>query len=413
MGDQRQNTAATPEDMAIERAEQQLMEPTAQSMQFLQSSVGDVPPAIEPSMASLPGSIHRIGLGSSNSASNGGATAAYSGSSGLLGAVAAVDLASAGSAMGVAAQVASAAPTAFGKAAVGPSVALSQLPVSNVSTIDQSVNDMPAMRATAHQPYVPTSDEFQHLQNLLDSSAGSDISTDALMSLLGAPGQEPDAAGLQAAIDTVTEQLALLNGTFESVFNGLDVDVTATKTALSDLSSTELGVTILSDATSVSTSLSDLLGTSNLSSNPQLGSLLNLGSTVDDVVSLVGSLPDLDPPPGSNLTLDPVLDPIIEPITGIVGGVLDPVTDPVIEPIVEPITDIVGGVLDPVTEPVVQGVEGVLPGLGVLSGTVSTEPQPDGDSSLLGSVSSGISSSASGSESASTGTPSVDFDPTK
>ena len=65
MGDQHQHTATTPEDRAIERAEQQLTDPAAQNMQFLQSSVGEVPQAAEPSMASLPNSIQRIGLGCS------------------------------------------------------------------------------------------------------------------------------------------------------------------------------------------------------------------------------------------------------------------------------------------------------------------------------------------------------------
>jgi hypothetical protein len=397
MGDQHQNTASTPEELAIERAEQRLSDPSAQNMQFLQSSVGEIPSGVGQPLSPLPDGIQRMGSGAPSS-SNPGSTAYHSGA-GLFGAVAAADLASAGSAMGVAAQVASAAPSAFGKDGVSPAVELTQTSFVKTTAVETVSNDVPAARATVNQPYVPTAQEFQHLQNLIESNAGSDISNEALMSLLGAPGQEPDAASLQAAIDAVTDQLALLNDTFSAVFDGLDVDVAANRATLSDLSSTDLGVTILSDASSVSASLNDLLGTSNLSANPQLGSLLNLGSTVDDVVSLVGSLPDLDPtPPGSNLTIEPIVEPIVEPITDIVGGVLDPITEPIVEPIVEPVID---------------GVDGILPGLGVLSGTVSTEPEPDGDSGLLGSITTGISSNASGSEANTTGLHGGDLDPTK
>jgi len=195
--------------------------------------------------------------------------------------------------------------------------------------------------------------------------------------------------------------------------------------AQTGLPSGDLGLNIFEDAGEVSTVLTDLLGTINVGANPQLDSLLNLDSTFDEIVSLVGSLPDLDlspitePVTGIVDTItditDPVVDPIIDTITDITDPVVDPIvdvitdiTDPVVDPIVDVITDITDPVVDPIVEPILDPVtditdplvepildpilDPIAGGGGLLSGLSSSSSESD--SGLLDSLSSGISSSA-------------------
>jgi len=307
--------------------------------------------------------------------------------------------------------------------------------------LSRALNNSPLLKPVANSDgsMVPVSAEFTQLMAMLEGNGAGVNPDDALISLLGGVNQNPSAENLQAAIDAVLDQIGLLNSTFDSVFDGLGGDVQDQAAILSGLPSTDLGLTILDNAGEVSSTLSDLLGTLNVGSNPQLGSLLNLDSTFDDIASLVGSLPDLDLTPVTDPVIDivdgitdtivdpiidpvidivdgitdpvidivdgitdpitdPIIDPIIDPVIDIVDGITDPIIDPIIDPITEPVIDIVDGITDPITDPIIDPVidvvDGVLPDLGLLSGLSSTSSGSDSDSGLLDLLSSGISSSA-------------------
>ncbi len=464
MGNDSQNTKFSAEDWAIELAEQGFSNPAADNMQFLQStlnstgseSVGAASSGyFSTSAKSLPNTSHPFG----NSFS--GLAPAYSGA-GLLGAVAVTDMAGLGSAMAMAAQVATAAPVTFGKNAVGDSALLSSVGDKANMLIDplDLQDSLPltqaAMDSNSNSPvsnWMDTNAVFFGFNSLSDAPD----STDALMSLIAALGQNPSPENLQAAIDAVSDQIALLNSTFDPVFEGLDGEIQSQIAAQEGLSSTDLGVSIFDDAGSVSSTLSDLIGSIDVANNPQLSSLLNMDSTFDNISTLVGSLPDLDLSPVINPITDivggitdpitdivggitdpitdivggvtdpitdivgGVTDPITDivggitdpitdivggitdPITDIVGGITDPITDivggvtdpitDIVGGVTDPITDIVGGITDPITEPVIDIVDGLLPDLGLLSGLSTGGESADGND-LLGLSNSGISSTA-------------------
>lgn len=395
MGDDIQNTKATAEDLAIEREEQQLADPSAANMQFLQStlvnnefdglgaSTGFFNASAKPSISS-PG---HSGSGFS------GLSPAYSGA-GLLGAVAAADMGGASSAMGIASHVASAAPVTFGKETVGESATLAAL--GDKALAQQTADSNSALLkplANADGSMVPLSPEFSQLLAMLEGS-DSVNPDDALLGLVGGLGQIPGSENLQVAIDVVLEKINLLNSTFEPVFDGLAGEVQSQVGVQNALSSTDLGFSILDSADDVSTTLSDLLGSVDVVSNPQIDSLLSLGSTLDDVVSLVGSLPELDLSPITDPVLDvvdgvvdPILDPVLDPITDVTDPVIDPIVDvitDITDPVTDPVTDVIEPVIDPILDPIIDG--------GLLSGLSSTSS--DSDTGLLDPLSSGISSSA-------------------
>lgn len=392
MGDDIQNTKATAEDLAIEREEQLLADPSAVNMQFLQSTLvnrefDDLGGSTGFFNASAKQSIYSPSHSGSGFS---GLSPAYSGA-GLLGAVAAADMGGASSAMGIAAQVASAAPVTFGKEAVGESATLAALGDKALTqqTVDGNSTLLKPL-TNADGSMVPLSAEFSQLLAMLGGNDSVNLE-DALMGVLG---QNPNAENLQLAIDAVLEQINLLNSTFEPVFDGLTGEVQSQLGVQNSLSSTDLGFSILDSADDVSTTLSDLLGSVDVVSNPQIDSLLSLGSTLDDVVSLVGALPELDLRPIAEPVLDvvddvvdpildPVLDPILDPITDVTDPVIDPIVD-IITDITDPVTDPVTGVIDPILDPITDG--GLLSGL---SGTSSTS-----DTGLLDPLSSGISSNA-------------------
>ena len=424
MGDDIQNMKSTAEDRAVERAEQQLADPSALNMQFLQSTLNTSEFDGLSANSGFPGSAAKSQLHQSNPSGGGfsGLSPAYSGA-GLLGAVAAADLSGASSAMGMAAQVASAAPVTFGKTTVGESASLAGLGNKALSQpADLSkISDFPLLKpvANADGSMVPMSAEFAQLMAMLEGSGGINPD-DALNSLISGLGQNPSPESLQTAIDAVLDQINLLNTTFEPVFDNLSGDVQNQFATQNSLPTGDLGLSIFEDAGEVSTVLTDLLGTIDVGANPQLDSLLNLDSTIDDIVSLVGSLPDLD--------LSPVTDPITEIVGGItdgIGGITDPVTgivDDVVGGVTDPVTGIVDGVVGGVTDPVTGIVDDVAGGVtdgvidvtnpvvdvitdvtdplldpvlgdgGLLSGLSSSSSESD--SGLLDSLSSGISSSA-------------------
>ena len=388
MGDDIHNIKNTAEDLAVERAEQQLADPSALNMQFLQSTLNTFEFEGLSANSGFPGVAAKCQLHSSNQpgGSFSGLSPAYSGA-GLLGAVAAADISGASSAMGMAAQVASAAPVTFGKTAVGDSASLVGLGNKALSqpTNLSKISDFPLLKpvANADGSMVPVSAEFAQLMAMLEGGGGINPD-DALNSLIGGLGQSPSPESLQTAIDAVLDQINLLNTTFEPVFDNLSGDVQNQFAAQTGLPSGDLGLSIFEDAGEVSTVLTDLLGTINVGANPQLDSLLNLDSTFDDIASLVGSLPDLDlspitePVTGIVDTItditDPVVDPIIDTITDITDPVVDPIvdvitdiTDPVVDPIVDVITDITDPVVDPIvdvitdiTDPVVDPIVDVI-----------------------------------------------------
>ena len=429
MGDDIQNIKNTAEDLAVERAEQQLADPSALNMQFLQSTLNTSEFEGLSAHSGFPGAAAKSQLHQSNQSSGGfsGLSPAYSGA-GLLGAVAAADLSGASSAMGMAAQVASAAPVTFGKTAVGESASLAALgnrALSQPADLSK-ISDFPLLKpvANADGSMVPMSAEFAQLMAMLEGSGGINPD-DALNSLISGLGGNPSPESLQTAIDAVLDQINLLNTTFEPVFDNLSGDVQNQFATQNGLPTGDLGLNIFEDAGEVSTVLTDLLGTINVGANPQLDSLLNLDSTFDDIASLVGSLPDLDLSPVTDPIADivggitdgiggitdpvtdivddvvggitnPVVDPIVDVITDVTNPVVDPivdvitdVTNPVVNPIVDPILDPVTDVTDPLLEPILDPIVG---GGGLLSGLTSSPSESD--SGLLDSLSSGISSSA-------------------
>jgi hypothetical protein len=452
MGDDIQNMKSTAEDRAVERAEQQLADPSALNMQFLQSTLNTSEFDGLSANSGFPGSAAKSQLHQSNPSGGGfsGLSPAYSGA-GLLGAVAAADLSGASSAMGMAAQVASAAPVTFGKTTVGESASLAGLGNKALSqpTDLSKVSDFTLLKPVANPDgsLVPVSAEFAQLMAMLEGGGGINPD-DALNSLIGSLGQNPSPESLQTAIDAVLDQINLLNTTFEPVFDNLSGDVQNQFAAQNGLPSSDLGLSIFEDAGEVSTVLTDLLGTINVGANPQLDSLLNLDSTFDDIASLVGSLPDLDLSPVTDPVTDivggitdpvtdivddvvggitdpvvdpivdvitdvtdPVVDPIVDVITDVTDPVVDPivdvitdVTDPVVDPIVDVITDVTDPIVDPIVDPILDPVtditdpllepilDPITGGGGLLSGLSSSSGESD--SGLLDSLSSGISSSA-------------------
>ena len=344
MGDDIENIKTTAEDLAIERAEQHFADPSALNMQFLQSTLNSsefdgLSAGTGFSTASVKGLLPSS---SSSSSSFAGLSPAFSGA-GLLSAVAAADMGGFSSAMGMTAQVASAAPVTFGKSNIGESAVLAGL--GNKALADSAVlpNIYSSLKPVANidGPEVPVSAEFTQLMAMLEGGGAGVNPEDALMSLIAGIGSKPSAENLQAAIDAVVEQIGLLNNTFDPIFDGLSGEVQNQVASQNDMAGTDLGLSILDDAGVVSTTLSDLLGSLDVGSNPQLGSLLNLDSTFDGIASLVGSLPEVD------------LTPITTPVTDIVGGVVDGITDitnPITDPIIDPITDVITDITDPITD---------------------------------------------------------------
>ena len=171
MGDEIQNTKTTAEDLAIERAEQQLADPSAANMQFLQSTlVNNEFDGVGASTGFFNASAKQsISSPSHSGGGFSGLSPAYSGA-GLLGAVAAADMGGASSAMGIAAQVASAAPVTFGKEAVGESATLAAL---GDKALVQPVDGNSALLkplANADGSMVPLSPEFSQLLAMLEGN---------------------------------------------------------------------------------------------------------------------------------------------------------------------------------------------------------------------------------------------------
>ena len=448
MGDDIQNIKTTAEDLAVERAEQQLADPSALNMQFLQSTLNSTEfDGLSAGSSFFTASAKGTIPNSSQAGSGfGGLSPAFSGA-GLLGAVAAADMSSASSALGMAAQVASAAPVTFGKRDVGESATLAGLgnkALAEPNDLSNFINKSTLLKpvANADGSLVPVSAEFTQLMAMLEGNGNGVNADDALMSLIDGLGQNPSAENLQAAIDAVLDQISLLSGTFDSVFDGLDGEVQSMLGSQNGLPSTDLGLSIRDDAGEVSMTISDLLGSVDVVSNPQIDSLLNLDSTFDEIVSLIDSLPELDLAPITEPILDPItdvvddvvddvvepiLDPVVDPITDVVDDVVEPILDPVVDPITDVVDDVVEPILDPVVDPITDVVDDVVDDVvepildpvidpildpitdisdplldpildpitdgGLLSG-LSSSSNSDSDIGLLDSLSSGISSSA-------------------
>ncbi|MFN7506124.1 MAG: hypothetical protein ACK5Q1_11260, partial [Limnobacter sp.] len=263
MGDDIQNTRKTAEDLAVERAEQQLADPSAVNMQFLQSTLNTSEFDGMGANTGFAGSSAKSQFSSSSQqgGSFSGLSPAYSGA-GLLGAVSAVDIGGASSAMGIAAQAASAAPVTFGKAAVGESASLAGLgnkALTQPAELSKTL-ELPLLKpvANADGSMVPISPEFAQLMAMLEGSGGMNPN-DALNSLIGGLSQSPSPESLQTAIDAVLDQISLLNTTFEPVFDNLGSDVQNQVSAQTEMPSADLGLSIFEDAGEVSSTLTDLL----------------------------------------------------------------------------------------------------------------------------------------------------------
>ncbi|HEX4843329.1 MAG TPA: hypothetical protein VFV57_06635 [Limnobacter sp.] len=361
---------SSAEDLEIEQAEHRLSDPGSANMQFLQSTLTG-------------GGIEASGFGagatpwtppSKSNSANAPQSAGFSGLApafsgvGLVGALAGTDLSGQATALGISSAVASAAPAAMGKTTVGEGAALAALGpkalVPNLMT-ERFSDSLPLMRAN-NDAQVPLSPEYAQLMAVLGAPVDGPQG-DSLQNLLMGVGAGTSAQNLEDAINAVMDQISLINSVFEPVMDGLSGDVQSQVSLMNNMPSTDLGLNILSDASNISGNLTDLLGSLDVGNNPQIGSLLNLGAGLEEVLSVVDSLPILD------VITNPITDPIIEPITDIVGGITDPITDPIIDPVI----DVVGGV----------------PGLGLLSG-LSTSGSSEGDVGLLDGLSSGIASTA-------------------
>ncbi|HEX4917492.1 MAG TPA: hypothetical protein VFV43_06320 [Limnobacter sp.] len=388
---------SSAEDLEIEQAEHRLSDPGSANMQFLQSTLINTDAADASGVGVSPWAAPSkpILVGNPPSSGFSGLAPAYSGV-GLVGVLAGGDLSGMNSALGISSAVASAAPATMGKTTVGDGAALAALGSKALSPsliTERFADSLPLMRSLA-DAQVPLSPEYAQLMAMLGSPL-DESQLEPLQNLLVGAGTGASAENLQDAIDAVMDQISLLNSTFEPLMDGFAGDVQSQTALMSSLPSTDLGLNILSDADSVSTALTDLLGSVDAGSSQQISGLLNLGSALDEVLAVVDSLPTLD---GITDPVTGIVDGITDPVTGIVDGITDPVTG-IVDGITDPVTGIVDGITDPVTgivdgitDPVTGIVDG-LPGLGLLSG-FSTSGASEGNAGLLDGLSSGISSAA-------------------
>ena len=346
------------------------------------------------------------------------------------------------SALAMASQAAAAAPASFGKYEVGQAAVLAGLgdkalanPPVEAYPVDSESLLKPVDRLDTNEV-----DPLGHLNNIvteLDAKDGP-IPGDALVSLMANLDSAPDPDDLNAAIQAVSDQIGLLNEIFMPILDGLNADVQSEKTLLNTLPTPDLGLSIMDDTGELSTSLTDLLGTVDIISNPQIDSLLSLDSTFEEIVSLVGSLPELDltsitePVVDSVLevteplieTIDSAIEPVVDTLVELTEPVLDvltettdqlvdavvEVTEPlidtvstVLEPVIEPLTDLTEPVVETLvetTEPILDTIEDLsepllepVSEIGLLSGLTSSSSTND-ETGLLDTSSSGISSTA-------------------
>lgn len=364
------------------------------------------------------------------------------------------------SALAMASQAAAAAPASFGKYEVGQAAVLAGLgdkalanPPVEAYPVDSESLLKPVDRLDTNEVYLLG--QIDKIATELDAKDGP-IPGDALVSLMANLDSAPDPDDLNAAIQAVSDQIGLLNEIFMPILDGLNADVRSEKTLLNTLPTPDLGLSIMDDTGELSTSLTDLLGTVDIISNPQIDSLLSLDSTFEEIVSLVGSLPELDltsitePVVDSVLevteplieTIDSAIEPVVdtlveltEPVLDVLTETTDQLVDAVVE-VTEPLVDTVSTVLEPLTEPLTDLTEPVVETLvettepildtiedlsepllepvseiGLLSGLTSSSSTND-ETGLLDTSSSGISSTAGADDSSLSGLLGA-LDPTK
>lgn len=284
------------------------------------------------------------------------------------------------SATAMVSQAAAAAPASFGKYEVGQAAVLAGLgdkalvnSPDEAYPVDSEVLLKPLTGLDANEM-----DLLGQLNNFVTELDAKDGPTpgDALVSLMANLDSAPDPDNLTAAIQSVADQIGLLNEIFMPILDGLNADVQSEKTFLNTLPTPDLGLSIVDDAGELSTSLTDLLGTVDIISSPQIDSLLSLDSTFEEIVSLVGSLPELD--------LTSITDPVID----VIGEITEPVVDAVLE-VIEPLIETIDSAIEPVVDTLVELTE---PVLDVLSETTDqlvaavvevTEPLIDTVSTVL------------------------------
>lgn len=387
------DTEVAAEENAIKTAEGQLGLPSAQNMQLLQST--------------LPGPDFRAPGDTFSAAA-------------------------------ITTQAAAAAPASFGKQEVGQGAVLAGLgdkamavspdlpSQANSGSILESVVD-------PHAKHMGLSDLPNHNVTAIDAREAP-LPGDALVYLMANLDAAPNHDDLTAAIQAVGEQIGLLNEIFLPILDGLNADVQSEMTLLNTLPTPDLGLSMKDDAGELTTTLSDLLGTIDVISSPQIDSLLSLGGTFEEIVSLVGSLPELDLSPAldsvvgaiSDIT-EPVVDAIVdaaEPLIESIDSAIEPVVETLVE-LTEPVLNVLTETTVPlddtvstVTEPLLDTIEDLseplletVSEIGLLSGITSTSSTDD-EASLLETLSSGISSTAGSDDSALGGLPGV-LDPNK
>jgi len=224
-------SALSASDLLIEKAEQELVQPNAEGMRILQSMVAD------PHTASAP-----VFSNSSNSNKLPGFSAPAAGSPGLVAAgfnapwagglgSPASDMLSAASAVGLAGQVAAAAPAQMGKPDTAQAEALDHALKMGFKAVDELKEFLtPDPLNTTLQ----NSLEFQQLQAMLSADGLNAAESQMLSDLVsGINFSGSSAQGLEFAIQALEDQIALLTNTFEPYLDGLTADALAQASDLS------------------------------------------------------------------------------------------------------------------------------------------------------------------------------------
>lgn len=400
-----------------------LSKPDALNMQILQSTVDHASGELQHHGGqSLPGTAPVSPTAPSALPSSAALPPAFSGLGLSQGTLAGLSHVATG--MGFTAAMASASAATFGKQGTAESIVQTLAgggghSAASAFPVERLADSLPFLKGGTDTSGLPVSAEFQQLMASLTDPAHAMNQIQNLLPPNVTLDNGANALDIQTAIDALTTQLTMLNQVFDPLMDNLNGEVQSAAGQLMLSSGEQLSEFIQSSAVDLTNGLSNLLGP-DAQLNPLIGNLMDVGSTVDQVVSIIGGLPDVIQLPGLEpvagvidgiLTpvtdiLNPVLDPVtgvLDPVTDIlnpVTDILNPVTDvlnPVLEPVtgvLDPVTDVLNPVLDPVLDPIDGLLGGVLGG-GLPGGDSSSSGDLGGGlADIGGSLASGISSGA-------------------
>jgi len=308
------NALSSPSDTILERSERDLAQPGSEGMRILQSVVTEnfATPSLD--SANSGNAPQKINQNPATAVTSGLPNAFLPGGLGALSAVSAgiSEASSASSAMGLIAQAAAAAPVALGKEAAA--VADANAAAARVADKSaDSIKDLPPTdKLLVKAQEIQDNPEFQQLQAMLSSNGLTPSESQMLSDLIqGLSTTAGSPENLDTAIQMVTDQIAALTSAFDPYMEDLSFDVQNSVSELSELSGTDLGVIILESTSSLGNELSSGLTNSFIGSN--LGQTLSdVGATLDDVLGLVGGLPDgVSTTDSSSGGLD-VISPIVD-----------------------------------------------------------------------------------------------------